>query len=300
MARRTRRKNSKPAQRPRGPLFRVLVWLALAALLAGAGYVGATTAWDAIAASPQFQLDLQAFALGDNPAWVKGGAMSRELRQYLAPLPGGASIFERDLAAAVHQQLSNCPYLLQVSAVERRLPNTLSIQAAFRKPAGIAVWGESRYLVDKDGYPLPEKLFNPPLDWLGKPMPVIEDRLLSQPPPVGRAWDWPRMAAGARLCEYLRRAGLFERLAIATIDVTGVGRGTADPDIILTTLGGAQIKWGASSLYGDLGMEEPAFLTPDAEKLQMLLAKLSDYPDLRGIQYLDLRFHGKVYFRESN
>ncbi len=68
----------------------------------------------------------------------------------------------------------------------------------------------------------------------------------------------------------------------------------------MTTVGGAQVKWGPSSVYADVGMEEPAFLTPDAEKLQILLSKLADYPNLQGIQYLDLRFHGKVYFRESN
>ena len=62
------------------------------------------------------------------------------------------------------------------------------------------------------------------------------------------------MAVGAQLGEYLLRAGLYDRLAVATIDVTNVGRGTADPDIILTTVGGAQIKWGASSVYTNVGL----------------------------------------------
>lgn len=280
--------------------MRVVAWTVLAGLVGAAGWVGAVRAWDAIAQSGQFQLDLQASALGETPAWVKGGPMSREIQQQLAALPAGVSVFNPDVAAAVHRQLSACPWLLEVGGVERRLPNTLQIQGTFRKPAGIAVWGGSRCLIDGDGYPLPERLFNPPVEWRGQPLPVIEDRLLNQPPPVGRAWDWPRMAAGAQLSEYLRRSGLFQRLQIATIDVTGVGRGTADPDIILTTAGGAQIKWGSSSLYADIGLQEPAFLIPDAEKLQMLLAKLADYPGLQGIGYLDLRFHGKVYFREED
>jgi len=300
MAKKAKKKNNrKKPTRPPAAFLRVAAWLLLAGLLCAAGWVGAVTAWQAVARSPQFRLDLQASALGETPAWVKAGAMSRELQQHLAELPAGISIFHPDVAAAVHRRLSACPWLLEVRGVERRLPNTLLIKGAFRKPAGIAVWGGSRYLIDGEGYALPDRLFNPPAEWLGKPMPVIEDRLLNQPPPVGRPWDWPRMAAGAQLCEYLRRAGLFDRLQITTIDVTGVGRGTADPDIVLTTASGAQIKWGASSLYADIGLEEPAFLIPDAEKLQMLLAKLGDYPGLRGIAYLDLRFHGKVYFREQ-
>jgi hypothetical protein len=304
MARRARSKNSRPARLPRGPLVRVLAYTLLIALLAGAGYVGARSAWAAVVARPQFRLDLQAFTLGDSPQWVNADAMSRQLRLQLAPIPAGVSVFQRDLTGAVYQQLSGCPYLLRVQAVERRLPNTLLVEASFRKPAGVAIWGNGHYMLDEDGVPLPEKLFNPPAEWLGRPLPVIEDKLLSQPPPVGRVWGWPRLAVGARLCEYLRQAGLFERLPVTSIDVTGVGRqsrGSADaPDIILTTAGGAQVKWGASSVYTQVGMEEPAFLIPDAEKLQVLLAKLADYPNLQGIQYLDLRFHGKVYFRESN
>ncbi len=304
MAKKQRSKKSKPARLPRGPLVRVAAYLVLAGLLAGAGYVGATTAWDAIASSPRFQLDLQAFNLAGGPSWVKAPAMSREVRRQLEALPAGASIFNRDLTAAVYQQLSGCPYLLQVQAVQRRLPNTLNIQASFRKPAGIALWNGTAYMVDQDGFPLPDSLFNPLPEWRAQAMPVITDRLLTQPPPVGRAWDWPRMAVGARFCDYLRQSGLLGRLPIATIDVTGVGReasGTPDmPAIVLTTRGGAQIKWGASSVYSDVGLEEPAFLIPDGEKLQTLLSKLADYPSLQGVQYLDLRFHGKVYFRESN
>ena len=68
---------------------------------------------------------------------------------------------------------------------------------------------------------------------------------------------------------------------------------------MLTTTGGTQIKWGASSVYPKVGLAEAPFLIPDAEKLQVLLAKVVDYPDLKGIQYLDLRFHGKVYLREQ-
>ncbi len=205
MAKRQRSKKSKPTRLQRGPFVRALAWLVLAGLLAGAGYAGATTAWGAIAASPRFQLDPQAFSLAGGPAWVNAPAMSQELRRQLVALPTGASIFDRDLTAAVYKQLSGCPYLLKVEAVQRRLPNTLAVQASFRKPAGIAVWEGTPFMIDRDGYRLPETLFSPPADWRGTALPVITDRLLSQPPPVGRAWDWPRMAVGARFCEYLRR-----------------------------------------------------------------------------------------------
>ncbi len=303
MAKKKRSKKSKPTRLPRGPLLRAAAYLVLAALLAGAGYVGATTAWGAIASSPRFRLDLQAFSLSGGPSWVKAPAMSRELRQQLEGLPKGASIFDRDLTAAVYQQAQRLP--LPAAGAGRRAAAAQHAQHRGVLPQAGRRRGLERhgYMVDQDGVPLPESLFNPLPEWRAQPMPVITDRLLTQPPPAGRAWDWPRMAVGARFCEYLLQSGLLARLPIATIDVTGVGReasGTPDmPAIVLTTTGGAQVKWGASSVYADVGLEEPAFLIPDEEKLQTLLGRLALYPNLQGIQYVDLRFHGKVYFLPS-
>ncbi len=295
-----RSKSSKDRLSPAWRLLgRLMLWAVVAAVVAGAGYVGATSAWRAVSRRPEFQFNPQQFRLSTAPAWVDADALSRELRAELSALPERTSIFEHAAAAAVFHELSSSPWLEEVVAVRRQLPNRLSIQATFRKPMGLARWEQRKIMVDRHGYPLPDSLFRAPPEWHGVRMPIIADRLLSSPPPVGRPWDEPRIALGARLTDFLLRNGVLGELHLATIDVTGVDRGSSEPDIVLTTARGTQIKWGASSLYPEVGLPAPAFLTSDAEKLQMLLAKLSDYPHLRGVEYVDLRFHGKVYFRES-
>jgi hypothetical protein len=297
----TRTKKPKKKAKPLPPAIRfigrALPWLVVLALLGTAAWKGTVAGWDAIASRPEFQLELRAINLNGFPAWVNGPVLQKDLRASLSVLPPNASIFSKSAAAAVGETLGRCPWVVEVQAVQRQLPNRLTARVTFRKPVALATWGGKHYMVDRDGVPLPDSLFRTPQDWDRDRMPIVVDRLLRQPPPSGSRWDWPRMAVGARFADFLRGSGLLDQLQLVSIDVTGVGRSTPDPDIVLTAAGGAEIRWGGSSLYGEVGLEEPAFPPTDAEKLRMLQSKLLKYPGLRGIQYMDLRFHGQVNFR---
>jgi hypothetical protein len=249
---------------------------------------------------PEFQVDPLALDLSGCPDWVNAEQMGRELRGELGRVPTGRSIFDPDIAGAVQRELNASPWVLEVRAVERQLPNTLLVRALFRKPAGRVLMAGRQYLVDAEGYWLREDLFRLPSEWAAERTPFIVDRLLDRPPTLGERWGGPRLAVGGRLAELLRRRGLFERLLITTIDVTGVGKNAAEPEVFLTTAGGTIVKWGRSSAYGQVpGLQRPVFLTPDSEKVEMLLSKLDDYPELEGVRYLDLRFHGQIIFAES-
>ena len=191
----------------------------------------------------------------------------------------------------------------------RRLPNKLAIKAVFRKPAGLVAFGQERYLVDKDGHWLPDDLFRHPREWQAESIPLITDQLLDRPPPIGESWDHPRLAVGARLTEFLLREGLLRDLEVNGMDVTGVARDAAEPDIFLTVpwhradgeIEEAQVKWGKSSVYAQLPeLELPPFLVSDSEKLEMLRSKLRDHPSLRGIEYVKLGFRGKITFRVAD
>ncbi|NIR02493.1 MAG: hypothetical protein GTN78_20220 [Gemmatimonadales bacterium] len=48
------------------------------------------------------------------------------------------------------------------------------------------------------------------------------------------------------------------------------------------------------------GLEPPPSLIPDALKLQAVLDKLEEYPDLSGIRYLDPRFHSKIIIQPAD
>ena len=269
--------------------------------MGAAAWIAAGTAWSAVERRPEFQVDLLALSLNACPDWVNADRMGSELRKQLSSAPQGKSIFDRDIAAAVARQLDNSPWVLEVKSVQRMLPNNLLVTAVFRKPAALVLMAGRHYMVDRAGHWLPDDLFNRPEEWDTDRLPHVVDRGLRQPPAIGERWDGPRLAVGARLTEFFRRKGLLDRLHLSSIDVTGVGRTTPRPDIVLTTGSGALVKWGKSSVYGRVpGLEAPPFLTPDAEKLEMLTSKLSDYPELSGIQYVDLRFHGQIVFVRSD
>jgi hypothetical protein len=230
--------------------------------------------------------------------------MTGELQDALARVPAGRSLFDADIARIVRDELAASPWLLEVNEVARELPNSLRVRAVFRRPAGIVSYGGRTYMVDREGYWLPDRLFHAPT----RELPVIEDSLLREPPAIGRPWDGPRLAAGARLTQFLDRIGLLEELPVVRIDVSGVARGAIEPDITMTvpwvrgdgSPGQALVKWGKSSFYAGLpGLEEPVLVVPDQEKAQMLLAKAAEYPDLRGIRHIDLRFHGQIIFAEA-
>jgi hypothetical protein len=300
MARSSKRKSGSPRRSPLDLPVRPLLWTLVIALSGAAVAFGARRLWRSAARRPEFRVNPLALDLGGCPEWVDAGAMTAELRACLRHVPQGESIFEEDLTSLVADGLADCPWVLEVRRVERALPNALRIGAVFRRPAGIVVLGGRRYMVDCEGHWLRDDLFRAPAGWADALQPVIVDSMLDTAPPLGERWDGPRLAVGGRLCEFFRREGLLNVLRIVTVDVTGVGR-AAEPDIVLTTADGARVKWGSSSLYARVpGLRPPAFLTPDDEKLSMLLAKLGDYPGLRGIEYVDLRFHGQVVFAERD
>lgn len=275
---------------------RALYWAGAGLLLLIGACVGGRAVWRGIARRPEFAVDPLALRPVAYPKWVKGSRMTGEIRSRLARVPAGKSVFDRDLARTVAHELGRSPWIRQVNSVQRGFPNSLSVALTFRKPAGVVSMGGRLYMVDQEGRWLPDDLFGAPGEWQGARLPAVVDRLLRTRPSPGQAWDGPRLAVGARLSEFLRERGILRRLDLATIDVTGVGR-KQDPDIVLTTAQGAQIKWGKSSTYALVGGLEPAaFPVPDGEKVAMLLSKLHDYPGLAGITYVDLRFHGQVVF----
>jgi hypothetical protein len=277
------------------------VALYLVAGLAGLGAMGggAVLTWRSVKASPAFRVNLHSFKLNGCPEWVNANSMSASLARELSALPSDASLFHRDLAYAVQRELRASPWLLDVREVSRVMPNRLRIRALYRKPAGMVLYDGTHYLVDAEGWYLPDDLFRRPSDWQGHYVPSIVDRHLEGPPPWRQPWNGPRFAVGARLTDLLRREGLLRRLNVDVIDVTGVGRAAVEPDILLLTPDGISIKWGASTLYDEVpGVTTPPSAISDAQKLAMLNSKLREHPALTGIEYLDLRFHGAIYFRQ--
>jgi hypothetical protein len=275
----------------------------VALLLCGAAAFGVRTGWRAVIARSEFRVEPGALRVAAFPDWVKGPEMTGELQHLLDRVPPGRSLFDPDIARIVGDELASCPWLLEVSEVRRELPNSLRVKAVFRKPAGLVSYEGRTYMVDTEGWWLPDRLFVAPR------LPLIEDALLRQPPAVGQAWDGPRLAVGARLTQFLVRFGLLKRLPITHIDVSGVARAAIEPDITMRvpwvrddgSPGQCQIRWGKSTFYAGLpGLEDPILEISDREKAQRVLAMEASHPALRSLKYADPRFHNQVVFAEAD
>ncbi|MFO7959221.1 MAG: hypothetical protein R6X33_19210 [Candidatus Brocadiia bacterium] len=291
-----RKKKDKAGHPVRAMALRVLLWVAAIGAGLGATGVGAVTLWDVIVHRPEFRLDLRALSLGECPEWLDCAMLNRELRRELAELPDEESIFSPTLAHAVQHELRASPWILDLKEVRRVLPDRLAIRAVYREPVGVVRWNGSRHLVDREGHWLPDDLYDRPAEWGEEETPVVVDRLWQGSAPVGAPWNPPRYEVGARLTSVLRQSGLLAELPIATIDVTGVGRQTAEPKITLTTQSGAVIRWGSSSVFDEVeGLQADPSSPTDEQKLAMLRSKLVSYPGLRGVEHIDLRFHSKIY-----
>lgn len=277
---------------------RCLIWAAVLGLVVTALWLGATQVWAAIARRPEFVLDPSALSFRNCPPCVRGDEMADELREQLTVALGNASIFEEDLCHRVQNELRARPWVLEVKSVRRVMPHKLDVAVVFREPAGLVEFGNETYMLDADGYCLPTDLYRLPEGWDSGAVPVIVDRRLGSAPPRAQKWDGPSLAAGARLSAFLRGEGLFEELPVETIDVTNVGSGGHDPEILMRTRNGVTIKWGCSDGYAGLGgLERSSWTNPDGRKLEMLRSKLKDYPGLEGLEYIDLRFNTKIFLR---
>ncbi len=276
-----------------------LIWLAVLTLLGAALWLGANRLWRTIRDRPEFALSPSGFTSLRGPRCVRHDVMMEELRRELSVVLEGATVFDKDLCYRVQRELRASPWVLDVESVRRLLPNKLQVEVIFREPAALLELGAGRHMVDRDGYCLPDSLYRRPASLQGVRTPVIVNRALSGPPPRRRRWH-VSLAVGARLCEFLLQEGLFDELPVSRIDVTNVGRGGSQPDIVLLTEDGVAIKWGRSDAYAylkDLPGAAPA--NSDRQKLQMLRSKLADYPALKGLEYIDLQFNAKIFFSRA-
>ena len=275
--------------------LRVFAWAGVLVAFGASLAVGAGRLWQHLEQRPEFALDASTLRLGYTQDCIKEEAMAQELRSRLPALPDTVSLLRGDLAERIGQELSNCPWVLEVEAVERQFPNRLSVRVNFRNPAAIVQFEGQNYLVDRQGFWLPGELYRLPADWDAQSTPCIVDAGLRGSPCVGQRWGWPRIAAGAMLTEFLREKGLFDKLALRAVDVSHVGKGGTKPEIVLICNNGAHVRWGTSRCYAHIeGLEPLPDAASDEEKLSKLLAKLQEYPELDQLEYIDLRFHNKV------
>ncbi|MEF8787656.1 MAG: hypothetical protein V5A84_01170, partial [Planctomycetota bacterium] len=265
-------KNSKKDGGWSSRWIRIGLWTVIfPALLAGIG-LGAYRLWQNVRTRPEFMVDASAVSFRRAPACVKREAMLKDLQWQLSSLPSPMSIFKDGLPEMVAAELEKSPWIREVRRVERRLPNRLLTDLEFREPSAVVSFEGGKYLVSRDAYWLPRRLYRVPEDWTPQNTPPIISENLASEPLSGERWGDPAITVGARLCAFLRRSGALAEVDVRAIDVTHVGPPLDDAEIVLVTADDVRIRWGGADCYRKIeGLDRRPNYTGDEQKLQKLL-----------------------------
>lgn len=231
--------------------------------------------------------------LANRPPWM-GDFLAEQIIRTARPI-GMHSAFDHQMLVDTAELLSHNPWIRDVRQIRREYTNepgdTLLIDCDYRAPIALVHWGEYYWLVDGDGFKLPESYT---ADQLNRIIPGADGRTNIRiiegvgHPPVATGSKWPGddLSAGIALVKLLYGQDYAE--AIRTVDVRNFA-GRVDPreaQLVLLTTDNTQIRWGRAPGDDDYFIEVPV-----ARKLQRLKAALDQYGRVdAGQKWIDIRF----------
>lgn len=231
-------------------------------------------------------------ALVNKPVWMSDFLAE----QVAATVPkNSSSAFDHDLLVSAVAALKKDPWVADVRQVRRvygeQPGDTLEVDCDFRAPVALVKWGQYYWLVDNDGYLLPEQYTANQLDKItvgrdGRTSLRVIDGVRQPPPESGRRWVGGDLAAGLDLVKlFYGKLFLDEVTAVDVSNFAGrIKRG--DPQLVLQTRYGTQIWWGRPLNTKDFFVE-----VSTARKLEILRAVVQKQGRIDANQaYLDVRY----------
>lgn len=229
-----------------------------------------------------YTIDLATLRVADRPEWA-GDALVSEFHTR-GPLTGKMSIFDPDLVKNVSEHYAANPWVSRVLSVEKEFPNKLRVKVEMRKPL-MAVEQRGRFvLVDRDRVRIPGEYAQLPKFNFSVPKVI---GVKSAPPEAGKRWDDPGVDAGAGVAAALLDNRIDRQIAIAALDVSRVGKGGRESEIVILAEDNVAIEWGrpATAGHGEL---------PADEKILNLKGVLMSQPRLRGVVRVKVQFDDPV------
>jgi hypothetical protein len=231
-------------------------------------------------------------ALVNKPVWMSDYLAE----QIAATVPkNSSSAFDHDLLVQTADKLRKNPWVSEVRQVRRvygeQPGDTLEVDCEFRAPIALVKWKEFYWLVDNDGYVLPEQFTDENLDKItigrdGRTSIRVIQGVRQAPPESGKKWAGGDLAAGLDLVKLFY--GKLYLDEVTAVDVSNFGGRVkrADPQLVLDTRYGSQIWWGRPLNTKDFFVEVPA-----ARKLEILKAVVQQHGRIDANQaYVDVRY----------
>ena len=245
-----------------------------------------------------FSRDPMIIVIKNRPTWMSDNVI-REIADVARP-KGAHSAFDRQMLVDARKALEADPWISKVNEVRRAYSNqpgdTLELDCEFRVPAAWVRWGQYYWLVDRDGYKLPEQYSSAkmPGEVLGSDGKVnlrVIDGVHNPPPEAGRKWEGADLAAGLEMASVLFDRPYTDEILKIDVSNTGGRQDHDKPQIALLT------RYGTTVFWGRLPSDPDAFIETRPEQK---LASMKDVFDKFGRvdmrqPWIDLRFEGVRY-----
>jgi len=230
-----------------------------------------------------YTIDLATLHVADRPEWAGDGLVSEFKTN--SPLTGKMSIFDPELTKHVTEHYAQNPWVSRVLTVQKEFPNTLRVKVEMRKPL-LAIEMKGQYvLVDRESVRIPGTYVNVPK------FTFTVCRVLgvkSAPPEGGKRWIDPGIDAAAGVASALVENRVDRMMTVHSIDVSRVGRGGRETEVVLHAEDSVPIEWGRSPTsreYGELTVNE---------KVRNLKGVLMSQPRLKGVGRVKVQFDDPV------
>ena len=234
----------------------------------------------------------------NRPAWMSD-ALAKRISDAARPA-GAHSAFDHQLLVDTARALQADPWVRDVRQVRRaygqRPGDTLEVDCAYRVPTALVKWQDYYWLVDGDGYKLPDQYTR---DQARRVMVDKDNKLTLRViqgvahPPVesGNLWPGDDLAAGLEMVKLLAGRNYAEELPV--VDVSNFN-GRNDPQgsqIVLVTRYGTAVRWGRTPSAKDYFVE-----VPTSQKLQSLADIFDQMHRVDGGEpWIDVRFDKVTY-----
>ena len=207
---------------------------------------------------------------------------------------GIRSVFDRQLLVDTATDLERNPWIKQVLQVRRAFVHspgdTLEVDCQYRVPTALVYWQGADWLVDGDGFKLPEEYTRDELKQTMFNQGHLTLRVIRgvshAPNSSGKLWPGDDLAAGLEMVELLAGRPFAEESPM--VDVSNF-RGRHDPqaaEIVLITNRDTEIRWGRPPSAKDYFVE-----VPTSQKLQSLDEIYQQLHHVDGNQqWIDVRF----------
>jgi hypothetical protein len=269
--------------------FRPRAWfslLALFALGAGAHFLWLRTG-PQVAREPRYLLSVENIHVTPQPPWIRSDVKTQALRD--ANLVGAISVLDDwdALARRIKQAFEFHPWVASVKRITRRLPSSLEVELAYRKPIGAVESSDANGImflpIDERAVRLPEGDLT---EAERRYLPRISG--ITGRPLVGDRWDDMRVVGGAKLAAQL--ADVWQKLRLVEIIAIPQSLPHEEKQMYrfeIVTSGSTRIVWGRSP-----GDELATGESPFNQKRQRLLDYAAQHGKLESIDgpaVLDVR-----------